>query len=122
MVILLNNYIEDSPVAALALKAFFILPKLLFQKTHSKSKKSENVKAVTRRVGLWQANKLDDLLEEAKTIQERLPRPHHNKTPNVDKARNFANKMRNGKVSSALMELASEQSGGILPLRLPWIC
>ena len=36
MVGLLNNYNQDTPLAALALKTFFILPKLFFQKTHKK--------------------------------------------------------------------------------------
>ena len=74
------------------------------------------MKAVTRRIELWQTNKLDELLEEARTIQKRLPRPHHNKTPNADKARNFANKMRHGKVSPALRALNDELRGGVLPL------
>ena len=52
MVVLLNNYNRDTHLAPLALKMFFILPKLFFQKTHKKSKTSENVKAVTRRVDL----------------------------------------------------------------------
>ena len=52
MVVLLNNCNQDSPLAALALKVFFILPKLLFQKIHTKARVRENVKAVTRRVNL----------------------------------------------------------------------
>ena len=36
MIILLNNYNHDTPLAPLALKMFFILPKLFFQKTHKK--------------------------------------------------------------------------------------
>ena len=116
MVFLLNNYNQDTPLAPLALKIFFILPKLFFQKTHKKSKTRENVKAVTRRIDLWQTNNLDELLEEARTIQNRLPRLHHTNTHNVDKARNFANKMRHGKVAAALRALDDEQTGGVLPL------
>ena len=74
MAAILNNFNQDTPLAPFALKAFFILPKLFFQKTHQKSKTSENVNAVKRRVDLWQNNKLRELLEEARTIQERLPR------------------------------------------------
>ena len=36
MVVLLNNYNQNTPMAALALKTFFILPKLFFQKPHNK--------------------------------------------------------------------------------------
>ena len=95
---------------------FFILPKLFFQKTHKKSKTSENVKAVTRRVEMWQRDNIDELVEEARTIQKRLPRQKQIRTSNVDKAYNFASKMRQGKVSSALRVLDDEQTGGILPL------
>ena len=116
MVILLNNYNQDTPLAALALKIFFIIPKLFFQRTHRKTKASENVKTVKRRVDLWQTNKLDELLEEARTIQQRLLTRCRSKIPREDKARKFANKMQNGKVSPALRALDEEQTGGVLPL------
>ena len=37
MTILVNNYNQDSPLAAFTLKMLFILPKLFFQKTHRKA-------------------------------------------------------------------------------------
>ena len=116
MVILLNNYNQDTPLAALALKMFFIIPKLFFQKTHRKAKTSDNVRAITRRVDLWQNNKLNELLDEARTIQWRLPMFHRSKDQNTDKARKFANIMRQGKVSPAIRTLDDEQTGGVLPL------
>ena len=116
MVILLNNYNQDTPLAPIALEIYFIFPKFFFQKTHRKAKTRDNVKAVTRRVELWQNNRLDELLEEARAIQNRLPRLHPSKKPDGDKARNFANKMRHGKVSPALRALDDGQSGGVLPL------
>ena len=36
MTVLLNNYNQDTPLAPLALKIFFIFPKLFLQKTHKK--------------------------------------------------------------------------------------
>lgn len=73
------------------------------------------MKAVTGRVDLWQ-NNLEELLEEARAIQKRLPSPSLNKCMQKDKARNFTGKMRHGEVLSALRELSEEQSGGMLPL------
>lgn len=116
MVILLNNYLQESPLAPYAMKLFFTLPKLFFQKTHRNAKVAENVKAVARRVGLWQNNQLDELLEEARAIQKRLPRPSGNQQGQEDKARNFAGNMRQGQVSRALRALNEQQSGGVLPL------
>ena len=116
MVNLLNNYNQDSPTAALALKTFFIIPKLFFQKTHRKAKTSDHTKALARRVVLWQNNKLNELLDEARSIQGRLVQHRRNKKHNVDKARNFANQIRQGKVSPALRALEDEHTGGVLPL------
>ena len=116
MVVLLHSYIQDAPLAPFVLKIIFLLPKLFFQKTHRNAKISENVKAVTRRVDLWQNNKLDELLEEARAIQKRLPRTSSNNRRQEDKARSIADKMRQGNVSSALRALNEEQSGGVLAL------
>ena len=115
MAILLNNFTQDTPYAPFALKVIFLLPKLFFQKTHQKAKMSENVKAVKRRVDLWMNDKLDELLEEARAIQKRLPRSPR-KDRQEDKARSFANDMRQGKISSALRALEAKQSGGVLPI------
>ena len=91
---LINCYVLDKPFAPYALHVFFLLPKLFFQRTHAKAKTSDNVKALKRRVDLWLNNKIDDLLEEARAIQKRLPRPSRSKEKKEDKARNFADKMR----------------------------
>ena len=75
MTAVVNNYNRDNPLAPFALETLFLLPKLFFQKTHSNMKSNENVKALTRRVDLWLNNKLDELMDEARAIQKRLPRP-----------------------------------------------
>lgn len=116
MVVLLHSYIQDAPLAPFVLKIFFLLPKLFFQKTHRNSKTGENVNGVTRRVDLWQNNKLDELLDEARAIQKKHQRPSSNNQRQEDKARIFADRMRQGKVSSELRALDKEQSGGVLPL------
>ena len=116
MTVLLTNYNQDTPLAPFALKLTFIMPKLFFQKTHKKSKTSDNVKAVARRADLWLNNKLDELMEEARTIQKRLQNPSASNRTQKDKARNFADRMRQGNVSSALRALNEKDSGGVLPL------
>ncbi|KAG0711530.1 hypothetical protein GWK47_002266 [Chionoecetes opilio] len=70
MVCLINEYNLDTPFAPYALKVLFLLPKLFLQKTHQKAKTNNNVKALTRRVELWEKNKLEELLEEASLTEK----------------------------------------------------
>lgn len=116
MAALINCFTQDKPLAPYALMTFFVLPKLLFQKTHSKTSTSDNVKAVTRRVNLWLNNDLEELLREARTIQSKLPRLSQKNRGPDDKARTFADRMRQGNVSSALRALKEEEAGGVLPI------
>lgn len=116
MATLINAYTQDTPLAPYALHIVFLLPKLVLQKTHSKARTSDNVKAVTRRVNLWLNNNLNELLDEARTIQKRLPRPSQKNGRHEDNARSFADRMRQGKVSSALRALNEGEAGGVLPI------
>lgn len=116
MVTLLNNYMQDTPLQPIAMKAFFIFPHLFLQKTHQKTKQVENIEALRRRIELWQNNKIQDLREEARTIQNRLPKHHPKKSATEDKARNFADMMRLGNVASATRALSESSAGGVLPL------
>ena len=116
MAALITSFTQDKPLAPYALKIFFVLPKLFFQKTHGKTGTSENVTAVTRRVDLWFNNNFAELLEEARTIQRRLPGPSLKNRGQDDKARSFADRMRQGNVSSALRTLDDGEAGGVLPL------
>ena len=116
MVTLLHNYNQNTPLAPISLKVLFTFPHLFLQKTHQKSKSAENVKAIKRRFDMWQNNKLDDLLAEARTIQKRLPKLQTVGTSVEDKARKFANKMRQGNVASAIRTLSDQSSAVVLPL------
>ena len=116
MAVLLTNYNQNTFLAPFALKLTFIMPKLFFQKTHKKSKTSDNAKAVARRADLWLNDKLDELMEEARTIQKRLQNPSASNKTQKDKARSFADRIRQGNVSSALRALNEKDSGGVLPL------
>ena len=113
---LLINYIRDTTLAPLSLKIMFTLPHLFFQKTHPKTKQAENTEALRRRVELWQKNNLDALLREARALQERLSRPQQSSIPTEDKARKFADKMRQGNVASATRSLSENSTRGVLPL------
>ena len=67
-------YAESSALEGIAMKAAMILPALLLQKPHSRSRTKEHVKHLECRLSLWKGGNLDSLLEEGQTIQSRLSR------------------------------------------------
>ena len=87
MTCLLNNYNVDSILAPLALKILFLMPKLLLQQTHEKAKGRENTAALSRRMAMWQRGEINELLSEARALQERR-RDHTNKQGTKKKMQN----------------------------------
>ena len=55
------------------MKAIHIMPSLLLQKTSKNSKASDHTKTLERRLEMWHRGDIEELYDEAKTIQERLP-------------------------------------------------
>ncbi|XP_076047439.1 uncharacterized protein LOC143028975 [Oratosquilla oratoria] len=114
---LLRAYINSSLYAPMVFKTLAILPHLTCQRTHRKSKHSENVQALQRRMEKWEKGEVEQLLMEAEAIQDRLNKGINRKKSPEDKARNFADKMRQGKVAAAMRTLAGEnEDPGVLPL------
>ena len=116
MTCLLNNYNVDSILAPLALKILFLMPKLLLQQTHEKAKGRENTAALSRRMAMWQRGEINELLSEARALQERR-RDHTNKPKQSEEiARTFGKLMRSGKVAAATRSLSEEAASGVLPI------
>ena len=69
---LIKEYVNASPIAHIALKTLAIIPHLFFQRTHKNAKKSDNIRAVQRRIEKWNRGEVDELVQEAKAIQSRL--------------------------------------------------
>ena len=69
---LMKLWINDTPLRKIALKAADIMPALLLQKPHKSSKSKDHHAAVKRRLKLWEERKIEELLYEGQTIQERL--------------------------------------------------
>lgn len=112
---LIREYTNGTYLQPIALKIVAIIPHLICQKTHDKSKTTENVKAIKRRMERWKEGDIHGLLEEAVALQNR-----HNKSKakknEADKCRKFANLMQQGKVTKAVRFLTSDLSAGTLPL------
>ena len=78
-------YSGSSALERIAMKATMIMPALLLQKPHLKSRTKEHAKHLERRLATWKVGDLDSVLDEGQTIQSRLARdsncqnttPHH---------------------------------------------
>ena len=66
---LFQAYAESSALEGVAFKAAMILPALLLQKPHARSRTKEHTKHLERRLNLWKEGDLASLLDEGQTIQ-----------------------------------------------------
>ena len=69
---LFNAYYPGSSLEGIALKAAMSLPILILQKPFSKSKASDHIQCIQRRLKLWLSGDLTALLEEGRSIQRGL--------------------------------------------------
>ncbi len=110
-------YAESSALEGIAMKAAMILPALILQKPHSRSRTKEHSKHIERRLGLWKEGNLDSLMDEGQTIQTRLTRETRNRnTPTDQLSRKFSTLMMEGKVRAALRLIAENHTGRLLHL------
>ena len=90
---IINNYNQDTFLAPIALKVQAIIPHLFLNKTQPKSKHRENIQAVNRRMELWRQERVDQLLDEAKALQQRNINSGRGHNGTEDEARIFGDKM-----------------------------
>ena len=98
---LFNSFANASALESVALKAAVVLPSLLLQRTHAKSKAKEDVVHLERRLTLWLKGDLNTLLVEGRAIQHLLSRKRtitRTRSASMgEKARIFAKLMMEGK-------------------------
>ena len=73
-------WINDTPLRKIALKAVHVMPALLLQKPSKSSKSKDHHADLERRLKLWEEGKIEELLYEGQTIQERLKSPDSSMT------------------------------------------
>ena len=114
---LFQAYADVSALESVALQAAMIMPALLLQKPHSKSKAKEHSTHLDRRLKLWMSGDITGLLVEGCTIQQRLTTRYNRsqRTPS-QMAQVFAKLMMEGKVRAALRLISEENGGGTLDL------
>ena len=65
-------YADGSALEGIAMTAAMVMPALLLQKAHPRSKAKDDVLSLERRLNLWSNGNVKELLDEAHTIQRRL--------------------------------------------------
>ena len=109
---LYHAFASASALESIALKAATVFPILLLQKPRRASKAKEHAACLERRLRSWNEGNLNDLIQEGRAIQRRIPKLSSSKqTANI--ARSFADLMFAGKCKAAL---SNSGEGGILHL------
>ena len=70
-------YTDASALESIALKAAMVVPALLLQKPHPKSKVKDHINHLERHLQLWKEGDLEKLMEEGHTIQLQFPLEYH---------------------------------------------
>ena len=108
-------YGESSPLERIALKCAMILPSLILQKPHPRSRSADHMKAIHRRLQKWKNGEIIDLLREGCAIQQRLPQRRQADDEKLEKV--FTSLMFHGKVRDAVRLLNKQANGaGVLSL------
>ena len=110
-------YADGSALEGIALQAAMVMPALLLQKPHPKSKAKERSQHLEHRLQLWLDGNIDSLMDEGRTIQLQFTRSHSTQEKSAQQtARTFAKLMMEGKVRAAFRLIA--ENNGCGPLHL----
>ena len=108
---LYSAFAEGSAIESTALMAAMVLPILLLQNPHKRSKTKEHIACLERRMKSWKCGDLLSLVKEGRSLQQRLPKFHSGPSDHQI-SRSFANLMFKGKTHAAL--LSNNGKGGVL--------
>ena len=98
---------------SIAMKICVILPHLLLQKPHQKSRAKEHNNHLSRRLSLWENGQLEDLVNEGRCIQQRISL--NTREVSVNRNKLFDQLMSHGRTNAALKLLSSSNRGCLLP-------
>eukprot|EP00731_Ephydatia_muelleri_P014864 Em0008g584a len=93
---LFQAYSDGSGLESIALKAITVASRLLLQKPFRTSKAKDHTSCLERRLTSWKEGKIDILLLEGRTIQQRLPASDSYTHANEDITRSFTKLMFEG--------------------------
>ena len=110
---LILDWVNDSPLQSIAIKALIIMPLLLLQKCSKNSKAQDHTESLKRRLKLWKEGDFDGLVREVRFIQSKLI--YQNSPTSIElMAKKFNNFMLSGKVHAALRLLSDTENARIL--------
>ena len=113
---LLEAYATNSALEGIAMKAAMILPALMLQRPHHKSKAKDHVRLLECRLTKWKDGEITTLLHECQTIQNRIS-TNSRRIQNKDSlARAFQKLVSVGNVKAALRLITEQGSDGCLSL------
>ena len=110
---LYSAFADASALECVALRATVVLPILVLQQFHRRSKSKELAACLERRLKTWKDGDLESLVEEGRAIQQRLSKTRTSQSDS-NLARTFANLMFQGKTHAALDLLTNNGKGGVL--------
>ena len=94
---------------SIVLKVYIILPALMLQKRSKTSKSREHCKKLEDRLASWKDGRIDELIQECRTIQRRLS--SNERCNKEDKAKTFATLLLQRKINAAMKLLTDIDAG-----------
>ena len=111
---LILEWVKDSQLQSIAIKALMITPSLLLQKCNRNSKGKDHTESLKRRLKLWKEDDFDGLVREVRFIQSKLI--SQNSPTSIElTAKKSDNFILSRKVNAALRLLPDTESAVILP-------
>ena len=108
---LLKKFVEKTGFERVALTAFFLLPHLVLQLPGCRRSAAKR-RAMERRLSMWRAGDIEELLVEGRALQQRLRGGQQQN----DWQRGFVRLMLVGRSTAAMRMLRSGSTGGVLSL------
>ena len=116
MSLLFRSYGESTAEECVSLMAAMVIPSLLLQKPHPKSKTKDHIRCFERRLTEWKQGNIPGLVSEGRSIQQRLKKKLTMSAK--DTSRIFSRLMMKGKVKAA-MKLIAKEKGHLLSIYDP---
>ena len=92
-----------------------VMLSLLLAKPSQKSKSKDHLRALERRLELWESGEVMELLKENDTIQKNM-KATNNTTSIHEISKKFVREMRKGNIHNAMKLLTNNTKNGVLPL------
>ena len=113
---LIEAYNDATALESIAMKAVMVLPALLLQRLHPRSKARDHGRLLEDRLLKWTRGDLESLLHEGQTIQSRLRANQRHHRDEGKTARSIEKLVSIGNVKAALRLITEHGDRGCLPL------